>query len=208
MLLCIWLIRSGRVVRTAAADAAAPVPVRPAGAIRRIVLLCALTMLIDFSAYLIRPFFSVYWEQVSGSSDQLVSGLVFAIPGAVGLAALFVNQRLRQGHRRLPDQLLANLLLGTAGLVLQATPAEWAILAGRVLYGWALFQLIVKLGVLLSSLAAGALVQRYGIVAITFVIGAAGFAVTALLDRLLFGLDRHASPAAEPVASLEANHAG
>jgi predicted MFS family arabinose efflux permease len=187
-------------------------------------------MLVDFGAYLIRPFFSVYWEQVSGSSEQVVSGLVFAIPGAMALLALLVNQRARAKGGHPPDHVMANLLLGAAGLMLQAVPAAWAILLGRVLFGWALFQLVVKLevllfrvstpasyardfsafnffqnlGVLLSSFAAGALVERYAI-AVTFAVAAAVLAATALLDRLLLGMDGLAS---ERTPSLEATHAG
>jgi len=230
MAVCAWLIGSGRVAAAAATPEALPAPGQGARTRRRIVHLCGLVMLVDFSAYLIRPFFSVYWEQVSGSGAQFVSGAVFAIPGAVALVALFVNQRARRRGAPLRDRLLGNLLLGAAGLMLQALPSEPAILAGRVVYGWALFQLIVKfevllfafstpsayardfsvfnffqnLGVLLASFAAGALVQRYGI-AVTFALAAAGFAVTALLDRLLFGLDKAAPP---PLPTLEATHAG
>ena len=233
MLVCAWLIRSGRIVHVVAADAAIPEPPRAAGHRRRILQLCGLVMLIDFSAYLVRPFFSRYWEQVSGSSEQLLSGAVFAIPGAVALVALFVNQRARARTGRLPDHVLANLLLGTAGLMLQALPSEVAILAGRVLYGWALFQLIVKfevllfrfstppayardfsvfnffqnLGVLLSSFAAGALVERHGI-AVTFAIAAAVMAAVALLDRLSLDLDRMTPAASPPAIPLEATHAG
>jgi DHA1 family multidrug resistance protein-like MFS transporter len=235
MVLCAWLIRSGRVVHVVADDAAAPVPERSPLVRRRILQLCALMMLIDFAAYLIRPFFSVHWEALSGSADQLVSGLVFAIPGAVALVALFVNQRARRRGAPLPDRVLANLLLGAAGLLLQAAPVEAAVLAGRVLYGWSLFQLIVKfevmlfrfstpaayardfsvfnffqnLGVLLSSFAAGALVQHHG-TAVTFAIGAAGFAAAALVERLLWGLDRpHAAHTGDAASSsLEARHAG
>jgi DHA1 family multidrug resistance protein-like MFS transporter len=236
MLMCVWLIRSGRVVHVTADDATAPPPRRPAGTRWRILQLCALVMLIDFAAYLTRPFFSVHWERLSGSSDQLVSGLVFAIPGAMALVALFVNQRARQRGGRLQDQVLANLLLGAAGLLLQAAPLEAAVLVGRALYGWSIFQLVVKfevllfrfstpaayardfsvfnffqnLGVLLASFAAGALVQRYG-TGITFAIGAAGFAATALIDRLLCGLDRASTARAAdtPTATtLETRHAG
>ncbi|HKX39862.1 MAG TPA: MFS transporter [Burkholderiaceae bacterium] len=236
MAICVWLIRSGRVVHVVAADAAAAAAVAstdasPKGSRSRILPLCALMMLIDFGAYLIRPFFSMYWEQVSASNDQLISGLVFAIPGAIALAALFANQLVRTRGGRLPDPVLANLLLGAAGLALQAWPAPWAVLLGRVLYGWALFQLIVKfevllfrfstpaayardfsvfnffqnLGVLLSSFAAGALVERHGI-AVTFAIAAAGFGLSALLDRLL-GLERPATTLPEP-ALAETRHAG
>lgn len=235
MVMCAWLLRTGRVVRVAADDAVAALPPRPAAVRRRILQLCVLVMLFDFGAYLIRPFFSVHWERLSGSNDQLVSGLVFAIPAAMGLAALIANQRARRAGARLHDKVLPNLMLGAAGLLLQGAPHEAALLAGRLLYGWALFQLIVKfevmlfrfstpaayardfsvfnffqnLGVVLSSFAAGALVERHG-AGITFVLGAAGFVLTALLDRLFCRLDRVPARAPEPAApsSLEATHAG
>ncbi|MEW6705671.1 MAG: MFS transporter [Pseudomonadota bacterium] len=234
MAVCAWLIGSGRVVPTAAADAA-DAPARRGGPrlLRRVLPLCGLVMLMDFSAYLIRPFFALYWEQLSGSGEQIVSGAVFAIPGAVALVALFVNQRARQRNTPLRDGVLANLLLGAAGLLMQAAPVEAVLLAGRVLYGWALFQLIVKfevllfristpadyardfsvfnffqnLGVLLSSFAAGALVQRHG-AALTFALAAGGFALAALLERLWLGLDRPAAPAPGTPQPIGATHAG
>ena len=122
------------------------------------------------------------------------------------------------------------LPLGSLGLLMQAAPSEPLILLGRVLYGWSLFQLIVKfevvlfrfstpddyardfsvfnffqnLGVLLSSFAAGALVGPLGI-AVTFVIASACLLLTAALDALLLGCDRqHAATA--PSAPLGAAH--
>lgn len=211
MFVCLWLIRSGRAVHTNAQDAAtdqAQPRLRPDRAAARILQLCGLMLLVDFSAYLTSPFFSMYWARVSPSGGSLASGLVYAIPGAVALVALIINKRIGV----LPHYVLTHLLLGATGLVLQALPHAPAILVGRVLYGWALFQLVVKfevwlfslstpqsyardfsvfnffqnLGVLLSSFAAGALVQGHG-VETTFAIGAAGFVVTALLYRLTLG---------------------
>jgi hypothetical protein len=184
-------------------------------------------MAFDFCAYLVRPFFSLHWEAVSGSASQLLAGLVFAIPGAVALVALFVNQRAKARGRVLLDQVPGNLVLGAVGLLLQAAPSVPAILVGRVLFGWALFQLIVKLevllfristpasyardfsvfnffqnlGVLLASFAAGALVDRHGI-AVTFALAAAGLLATALLDRWLGAGGRPAAPPATPAVAL------
>ncbi|HUG25897.1 MFS transporter [Piscinibacter sp.] len=221
MFVCAWLIRSGRAVKVLSGSDAEPAPAaqKPwwSVATRRVLQLSLVVAVFDFAAYLIRPFFSVYWEQVSPSSLPVQTGLVFAIPGTVALAALVIGKR----SRRRFDHVIANLLLGAVGLLLQAAPSEPAILAGRVLYGWALFQLIVKfevilfrlstpeayardfsvfnffqnLGVLLSSFAAGALVGRFG-AGITFVVAAGGLLLTAALDRLLLRPDR--APAADP----------
>jgi len=198
------------------------------------ILRLALVMLVfDFSAYLIRSFFAVYWQQVSGSGSEFVSGLVFAIPGAMAIMALRLHARIRARGGRLPDHTLGNLLLGAAGLLLQAAPDAALIVLGRVLYGWALFQIIVKLdvslfrlstpqryahdysitnffqnlGVLLSSFAAGAIVNRYGL-HVPFLLAAGGFVLTALLDRLILNVPSatratEAGRAGEP-ANLEA----
>lgn len=226
MLVCAWLIGSGRVVRVLGTEPSPQARSARRGIGTRTLVLCLITLTFTFSAYLIRPFFSVYWQQVSPGSLPAESGMVFAIPGAVALVALFVN---RHASRRF-DHVLANLLLGSLGLLMQAAPSEPLILLGRVLYGWSLFQLIVKfevvlfrfstpddyardfsvfnffqnLGVLLSSFAAGALVGPLGI-AVTFVIASACLLLTTALDALLLGCDRqHAATA--PSAPLGAAH--
>jgi predicted MFS family arabinose efflux permease len=180
-------------------------------------------LLFDFSAYLIRPFFSVYWQKVSGHDSELLSGMAFAIPGVVAIVALRLHARIRARGGRLPDHTVGNLLLGMVGLLLHAAPDPVWIVLGRVLYGWALFQIIVKLevnlfrlstperyahdysitnffqnlGVLLSSFAAGAIVDRYGL-HLPFLLAAGGFVLTALLDRLILNV-----PSADHAAKLE-----
>jgi predicted MFS family arabinose efflux permease len=231
MLLCAWLIRSGRLVRIHGTDGDSlktkSLRIAPA-----VLKLCALVMLFDFCVYLVRPFFSLYWEQLVPASGQAQAGLVFAIPGGVALLALVLNKRAAEAGRPVRDPVFGNLLLAAVGLLLQAAPSATAVLAGRLLFGWGLFQLIVKLevilfrlsaretygrdfslfnffqnlGVLLASYAAGAIVERYDI-AVTFGLAAAGLAVTAMLERLWPELDRPAQ--AEPAVSATgaAHHA-
>ena len=237
MAVCLYLIRSGKIVRVNSGENAQAATAEPSHASwrdRLPILRLALVMLVfDFSAYLIRSFFAVYWQQASGSDSEFVSGLVFAIPGAMAIMALRLHARIRARGGRLPDNTLGNLLLGAAGLLLQAAPNAALIVVGRVLYGWALFQIIVKLdvslfrlstpqryahdysitnvfqnlGVLLSSFAAGAIVNRYGL-HVPFLLAACGFALTALLDRLILNVPSathagEAGRAGEPV-NLEA----
>lgn len=222
MAVCLYLIRSGRMVRVNAAgsgEEAADVAWFRKLRIRLAILRLALVMLVfDAGAYLVRPFFSVYWQQVTGHDSELLAGAAFAIPGAVAVLALFINARIRASGGRLPNHTSGNLLLGIAGLLLQAAPHMGLIVIGRCLYGWAVFQIVVKLdvqlfrmstpqhyaqdysitnffqnlGVLLSSFAAGAIVERYGL-SVPFMLGAAAFALAALLARLLLK-----APATEP----------
>lgn len=245
MFVCLYLIRSGKIVhvnRAEEPDAAASMPTPQASLRSRfdlrarlpILRLAAVMLIFDFSAYLIRPFFSTYWQQVSGNPSELFSGAAFAIPGMVAVLALAWQAYLQQRSRKLPDHTIANLVLGAIGLLLHAAPEPMLIALGRVLYGWALFQIIVKLevnlfrlstpqryaqdysitnffqnlGVLLSSFAAGAIVSRYGLV-VPFVLAAAGFILTALLDRLILKVPsaRHVDQDLPESTSLERAHA-
>lgn len=211
MAVCALLItRGGSAVRVAPEPPARRTadPMRPG-----LWLLCLLMLLFDFSAYLVRPFFTVYWEQVSGIGHAGVTGAVFAIPAVMALLALWRSPR--------GDNTQAMLWLGGLGLLLQALPSPAVLLLGRCLYGWAMFQVIVtleaslfrlstpqryardfsltytfqNLGVLLSSLAAGAWVQQLGMPAL-FLIAATGWALTALVDRLSLQVDQLPVPGA------------
>ncbi|HDZ56777.1 MAG TPA: MFS transporter [Pseudomonas xinjiangensis] len=217
MALCIYLIRRGKVVRVLSAslaDRKAVLPKRTAGSLSVLLKLCLLMLLFDFSAYLVRPFFSVYWEATSGIHQQMLTGVVFAIPGMVALVALLIKHRMKRTPR-LMEHTLGNLLLGAVGLALQATPSLPLIIIGRCLYGWAMYQVIIKLevtlfkvstpdayardfsvtnffqnlGVLLSSFSAGFLVSLVGIPT-TFLIAACGMLLVAAIDRGFFGVDR------------------
>jgi DHA1 family multidrug resistance protein-like MFS transporter len=178
------------------------------------ILRLALVMLLfDFSAYLIRPFFSVHWQALTGNPSELYAGMAFAVPGVVAIGALWLNARIRARGGPLPDHTVGNLLLGSAGLMLHAAPDPMLLVLGRVVFGWALFQIIVKLevnlfrlsspqhyahhysitnffqnlGVLLSSFAAGAIVDRYGLT-VPFLLAGIGFLLTAVLDRLILNV--------------------
>ncbi|WP_338770462.1 MFS transporter [Massilia sp. METH4] len=231
MAVCFYLIRSGKIVRVNSGEHAVPAEKRQRLPLRSYVpiLRLALVMLVfDFSAYLIRPFFSVHWQQLTGDPSEVSAGMAFAIPGVIALAALWVNARIRARGGVLPDHTVGNLLLGSAGLLLHAAPDPILLALGRVLFGWALFQILVKLevnlfrlstpehyahhysitnffqnlGVLLSSFAAGAIVERFGL-ALPFVLAAGGFLLTALLDHVILKVPS-ASPAATATPAMEA----
>ncbi|MBB3103069.1 MFS transporter [Azomonas macrocytogenes] len=228
MLICLYLIASGRVIRDLGQTATPPAQgtARPSSALLK---LSVLMLLFDFSVYLVRPFFTIYWETLT-DSDQLVTGLVFAIPGLVALLALLVKQQAGRYSWQVPDRLSINLLLGLLGMLLQASPVLPLILLGRCLYGWSMFQIIVKLevtlfristpadyardfsitnffqnlGVLLSSFIAGQLASHVPLFAI-FLIAALGLLVTLLFDRGYCDVERQHAPS-HPSESGELNH--
>jgi predicted MFS family arabinose efflux permease len=229
---CFYLIRSGKIVRVnsgehaVAETAARRLPLRTYVPILR---LATVMLAFDFSAYLIRPFFALHWQALTGNASEVSAGMAFAIPGVVALFALWLNGRIRARGGVLPDHTIGNLLIGSAGLVLHAAPDPVLLALGRVLFGWAVFQILVKLevnlfrlstpqhyahhysitnyyqnlGVLLSSFAAGAIVERFGL-AIPFVLAAGGFLLTALLDYLILKVPSAGQAALTPATTMEA----
>ena len=76
---------------------------RPAGAWIALAKLSGLMLLFDMSAYLVRPFFSVYWESIYAFGNQTITGIVFAIPGMVAIVGLIINKSfLKNKFRRSP----------------------------------------------------------------------------------------------------------
>ncbi len=166
------------------------------------------TLVFYFSSYLVRPFFSVYWEQLSGVDNQIVSGLVFAIPGFLALIALWLDTRV---GNKVPTAILPALVICLCGLCLQAAAIPSAIIVGRVIYGWGLYHLFVKfdvllfrksspehyasdyskvhffqnLGVLIASFSAGYLVDAFGL-RVPFYGAILGFIGTLVLFVLCF----------------------
>ncbi|WP_440068696.1 MFS transporter [Tenacibaculum discolor] len=171
-----------------------------------------ITLILYFSDFLIRPFFSTYWESFSMYKSKLVSGTMYAIPGFVALVALWINnKRKSEGH----EGIINALCIGLIGLVLQGIPNEASVVLGRIIYGWAIFQGVVKfdillfelstpesysvdyskihffqnLGVLLASLNVGIIVEGFGL-RIPFIIALGGFVLTLVLYFIVFKLVR------------------
>ncbi|GAA0194742.1 hypothetical protein GCM10009122_58470 [Fulvivirga kasyanovii] len=163
-----------------------------------------ITLVFYFSAFLIRPFFSLYWESVSVYDSEIVSGFIYAIPGVVALFALWLSHRQKQSDNSYKG-IVPAMLLGLAGLFLQSAPSDLVVFLGRFVYGWAMYHAVVKydvllfelstpksyatdyskihffqnLGVLIASFSAGILVDLHGL-QMPFFVAAAGFIVTLL----------------------------
>ncbi len=156
MAICMSLVRSrlpapGGPQRTEpdAADKPAVPHARSLPAIHR---LCAVMLLFYCFGYVTRPFFAVYWQQVAQWNSELVAGFVYSLPGAVAMLALWWSRRAKKQaeHRQ---GILAGLLLCAAATAIQGMENQWVILFGRVLFGWALYQVTVRLDALLFELS-------------------------------------------------------
>lgn len=169
-----------------------------------------ITMVLYFSDFLIRPFFVSYWESISEYSSKLISGVMYAIPGFVALIALWINTKRKQSDSQF-GAIIPILMLGILGLLLQGIPDMVTVIIGRIIYGWAIFQGVVKfdvllfefstpdsyamdyskvhffqnLGVLLSSFSVGLLVEYNGL-QIPFIVALGGFVITLLLYYFIF----------------------
>ncbi|WP_282080543.1 MFS transporter [Aquimarina algiphila] len=158
------------------------------------------TMVLYFSDFLIRPFFSLYWESISLYSSKIISGFVYAIPGFIALFALWYQKTRSPKEKH--SGIISALFLGIIGALLQGFPVDVIVIVGRIIYGWAIFQAVVRfdvllfefsspdsyaidyskvhffqnLGVLLASFSVGILVEFQGL-QIPFVITSIGFVI-------------------------------
>ncbi|WP_297574984.1 MFS transporter [uncultured Deefgea sp.] len=167
-----------------------------------------LMLLFYFSEYQIVPFFVQYWQAIEPAHGVELAAWVYAIPAGVGLLALWFNHQMQDSN--FASKAGFCLVLGISGLMLQGTEQSYWVLFGRVLFGWASFQLTVRLdalifeksrpeayahdyskinifqniGVLLSYYSAGYLVALHGLSA-PFWLAAAGLLLTLLVYPLI-----------------------
>jgi len=128
----------------------------------------------------------------------------------VALMALWMNAR-RKREKSNYRGIVSALMLGIVGLMLQGIPIDMVVVIGRVIYGWAIFQGVVRfdvllfqlsdpesyaidyskvhffqnLGVLLSSFSVGLLVDGKGL-QIPFLVALMGFIITLIVYYLFF----------------------
>lgn len=207
--LCIYWLRSTRFVEAAPADEEST---QKARAVPRwfFARLGVVMFLVYFSAYLTEPFFSTYWERLSGVPHRALTGAVFAIPGLAALLGLALNTRGR-GPMSPYAGIVSAALVTALGMGLQSVELSPLVLAGRFVYGWGLFQTIVRLDALLfqfsepdsyafefskvylfqglgglfSSLCAGTLAEQAG-PRTTFLLAGLGFVASAALYGVVF----------------------
>ncbi|WP_396587901.1 MFS transporter [Bermanella sp. R86510] len=136
-----------------------------------------------FSAFLIRPFFTKFWQSINTQppmNSELFTGLVYAIPAWVALLGLWLNHRHgdKLSHFHV---ILQSLAIGIIGLFIQAQPDNFSVIAGRIIFAWALFQVSVRLEIILfensspdrygQDFSKVHFMQNLGIIASSFTVG-------------------------------------
>ncbi|MCR9067167.1 MAG: hypothetical protein NXI00_24590, partial [Cytophagales bacterium] len=120
-----------------------------------------ITLLFYFSVFLIRPFFTQFWQSQQNDpwlASELMSSFIYAIPAWIALFGLWINHKQKNdvNHYR---SIMQSLFIGVIGLWVQAQPDSMAIILGRIIFAWALFQVSVRLEILLFEKSSP---ERYG----------------------------------------------
>ena len=115
----------------------------------KVAFLALLMMCFYFSVYLIRPFFAAYWHTLVMWGGNVLAGVIYAIPALMALVMLWKNYRSTKESRRL----FVALLLALGGMLLQTSSLAWLFIAGRGLFGLAIFIIMVRLDLILYQIS-------------------------------------------------------
>lgn len=147
-----------------------------------------ITALFYFSAFLIRPFFTLYWQSITSIdslNSEIITGFVYSLPGWIAVIGLWLNHKAQSNESAVKlssFQIIVNaMLLGTLGLLVQGSEQAWLIILGRCIYGWAMFQATVRLEVMLFEVSTPDryatdfskmhFMQNLGVIAASFSVG-------------------------------------
>lgn len=113
-----------------------------------LIKLCSISVVVYFSAFLIRPFFTQHWQAISDWNSPLLTALIYAIPalGAVGILLLEQVKKQSLTHQH---HLMLAMALAICAAILQGQEFTAFVIVGRILYAWALYQMTVRLELLL-----------------------------------------------------------
>lgn len=148
VLICIFLVTCIPVANSVIKQEEKIEPSFKAAFNRNVLHIGLISLLFYFSVFLVRPFFTRYWESVSGIANESLSAVVYAIPAWVALLAL-AWQRYKQPRKDNNTAITAGLLCCLLGVFIQSAPETVLIILGRIVFGYGLFQVTVRLEVLL-----------------------------------------------------------
>ena len=142
--------------------------------------ICLVSLIFYCSAFLIRPFFTQYWEDISSINDKVITSIVFSLPAIMALFGLYYNKKIKASSS-FDVGILSAFVICVCGLWLQAAQQEVLVLLGRCIYGFGMFQLTVKLEVLMFKTSSPEnyakdfsllhLYQNIGVLLASFMIG-------------------------------------
>ena len=158
-----------------------------------------LSLLFYFSVFLIRPFFTRYWEWVTHTEHALLTAIIYAIPAWVALATLLHNH-FKTDVKDSRHLIFSGGLFILCGLLLQANEHWLTVVGGRLLFGYGLFQVTVHMEVLLfefsepdrfaSDFSKVHFFQNMGVIAASFAVGVLvdGYSLTAPYYLAMVGM--------------------
>lgn len=111
-----------------------------------------ISLLFYFSAFLTMPFFTIYWQTISSWDSALMSAIVYAIPAGVALVCLAWTH-FRPSKYSNVTIINRALVVGFLGLLLQGSQEAWLVIVGRCFFGYALYQVAVRLDIILFNVS-------------------------------------------------------
>ncbi len=138
-------------------------------------------LVLYFSSFLSRPFFTRYLEEATSITNTIILGLIYAIPAFVAIIALWWNAKKHSIDNDIYQQIGLAIIVGGIGVITQSFDNLIVIIIGRCLLGWAMFQSSVLLEVLIfqlskkdeyaSDFSIVHLFQNIGVLAASFSVG-------------------------------------
>jgi hypothetical protein len=187
-----------------------------------LIKLCSISVVVYFSAFLIRPFFTQHWQAISDWNSPLLTALIYAIP-ALGAVGILLLEHIKKQSLTHQQHLMLAMAIAICAAILQGQEFIASVVIGRICYAWALYQMTVRLelilfeaspktefgehfatlhvsqniGLIAASFASAALVANISLQAPFFMAGV-GFVMAFALTCFLL---RKSSPSIQGVAS-------
>lgn len=134
----------------------------PFSGMKKLVLICMITLLFYFSMVIIRPYYTLFLTDLYGSSMSMTSAaLIFIIPNIVALCIAPFTIRIVSGYQ-LPALLLAScglMIIGIGMQIFAGIPSM--LIGGRIIYGAGIFICEVIMDMMVFNLSTDKTIFKY-----------------------------------------------
>lgn len=139
-----------------------PETIVPFSGMKKLILICLITLLFYFSMVIIRPYYILFLtDQYDRSISITSAALIFIIPNLVALCIAPFTVRIISGYQ-LPALLLASCGLMISGIGMQIVPGIQSILiGGRIIYGAGIFICEVIMDMMVFNLSTDKTIFKY-----------------------------------------------